>query len=69
MTKRGTGPHPIRMKPTFEDVALQVLREADRPMHYRDILTEVLTRRPLGGESPEKTANSVLFRSKRMERV
>lgn len=53
----------LRLRPTFEEAAIEVLRKAKKPMHYRTITDEVLKRRPLGGKTLYKTGYSVLFRS------
>lgn len=53
----------LRLRPTFEEAAIEILRKAKKPMHYRTITDEVLKRRPLGGKTLYKTGYSVLFRS------
>lgn len=54
----------LRMRPTFEEAAIEILSKAKKPMHYRAITSEVLKRRPMGGKTAHMTGYSVLFRSK-----
>jgi hypothetical protein len=39
----------IRMTPTIEDHAVDILKKAGQPMHYKEIMAEVLRRRPFFG--------------------
>ena len=55
------------MKPTLEELAVQVLKQTKKSMHYRQILSQIIMQHPLNGDSPEKTFYSVLYRSKRIQ--
>lgn len=64
--KKETTPR-FRMKPTLEELAVQVLKQTKKPMHYRQVFTQIIAQHPLKGNSPEKTFYSVLYRSKRIQ--
>ena len=66
--KRETRPR-VWKSPSFEEVAIEILIEAGQPLHYKEILHRVLQKRPVGGETPHKTAYATLSRSKRIVRI
>jgi hypothetical protein len=52
------------------EAAVEVLRDADGPLHYNDILGELTVRGVLvGGERPANTLLAVLGREERVESV
>lgn len=55
--------------PSFEECAVMVLTEAGKPLHYKEILRRVQQQRPVGGETPHKTAYAILARSQRIVRT
>lgn len=63
--KKETSPR-FRMKPTLEELAIQKLALSKKPLHYREILNQIIIEHPLKGDFPQKTFYSVLYRSKRI---
>ncbi len=59
----------FRMRPPVLDLVTEVLKEAGKPMHYRQIMQEVVRRQPYGGKKPNKTFYSTLYRSRRVKLV
>lgn len=51
-------------KGSYKNIAVEVLRKHKRPMHYKEILEEVLKRRTTRGKTPEKTIVSVLVKNR-----
>lgn len=66
--KRETSPR-VWQSPSFEECAIDILKEAGKPLHYKEILGRVLEKRPVGGETPHKTAYATLIRSKHVVRI
>ena len=56
----------IRMRPTIEDCAVEILKQVGSPMNYREIAQRVQTMRPIGGATPKKSVYAVLLRSERI---
>lgn len=69
MTRTKESEPRIWKSPSFEECAVEILKEAGEPLHYREILRRVLEKRPVGGKTPQNTAYSVLTKSKRFIRV
>jgi len=56
----------VWQSPSFEECAIEILKEVGHPLHYKEILELVLKKRPVGGKTPQKTAYAVLSRSKKI---
>jgi hypothetical protein len=57
------------MKPTFEELAIEIVGKSGKPMHYRDVTDYVRKKRPMGGKTPYKTGYSVLHKSQAFENL
>jgi DNA-binding PadR family transcriptional regulator len=51
-------------KGSYRYYILEVLRKRKKPMHYREITTEVLKHRNTRGKTPEMTILSILIKHK-----
>lgn len=51
------------------DLAIEILREHGKPMHYRDIFKEMRRFKHFKGKTPEKSVYSVLTRASELTRV
>ena len=59
----------IRMKPTLEDCAVEILGKSGEPMSIGTIIDEILKIRPAGGKTPRNTIYSVLYKSEKISRL
>jgi hypothetical protein len=59
----------VVLKPTFEELAIEIFANFGKPMHYRNVTDLVRKRRPMGGQTPYMTGYSVLHRSAAFENL
>ena len=66
---KSSKPKRMRINPSIKELAIQLIGESGKPMHYMIVADEIMKRRLIDSSTPYKTIYSILVRSRQLVKV